>query len=62
MLGELAPDQAYDCVVGAVSHDDYAAFDGETLTALVKPGGLVVDLKGMWRDVALGADIKQMEF
>ena len=62
LLGELAPDQAYDCVVGAVSHDDYAAFDGETLTALVKPGGLVVDLKGMWRDVALGADIKQMEF
>ena len=62
LLGRLPKGQAYDCVVGAVSHDDYAAFDGEALAALVKPGGLVVDLKGMWRDVVLGADIGRMEF
>ncbi|MCH8237426.1 MAG: nucleotide sugar dehydrogenase [Proteobacteria bacterium] len=61
LLDKLPQDQAYDCVVGTVSHDEYSAFDAETLTALVKPGGLVVDLKGMWRDVVLGPDIKRME-
>ena len=34
---------------------------GETLTALVKPGGLIVDLKGMWRSLDLGPDVKRME-
>ncbi len=61
LLGQLPKGPVYDCVVGAVSHDEYAAFDGDALAALVKPGGLVVDLKGMWRDVELGADIKRME-
>jgi UDP-N-acetyl-D-galactosamine dehydrogenase len=61
VLDKLPSDQAYDCVVGIVSHDEYSAFDAETLTAMVKPGGLVVDLKGMWRDVVLGPDIKRME-
>ncbi len=61
VLDKLPRDRAYDCVVGTVSHDQYSAFDAETLTALVKPGGLVVDLKGMWRDVVLDPDIKRME-
>lgn len=61
LLAQLPKDQAYDCVVGAVSHDEYAAFDGDALAALVKPGGLIVDLKGMWRDVALGADLQRLE-
>ena len=61
LLSRLPEDQAYDCVVAAVSHDDYRALDGETLTALVKPGGLIVDLKGMWRSLDLGPDVKRME-
>lgn len=61
LLDQLDPSQAYDCVIGAVSHDDYTAFSGEDLTALTKPGGLVVDLKGMWRSLDLGPDIKRME-
>ncbi len=54
-------DGAYDCVIGAVAHDDYAAFSADALAALVSPGGLVVDLKGMWRSLDLGPDIKRME-
>ena len=61
LLDRFPEGPVYDCVVGAVSHGEYSAFDGDTLTALVKPGGLIVDLKGMWRDVVLGADIKRME-
>jgi UDP-N-acetyl-D-mannosaminuronate dehydrogenase len=52
---------AYDCVVGAVAHDDYAAFSNEALTAMVGSGGLVVDLKGMWRSLDLGPDVNRME-
>jgi len=57
----LAGSGAYDCVVGAVAHGDYAAFSSDALATMVCPGGLVADLKGMWRALALGPDIKRME-
>ncbi len=59
LLGDLADCRDYDCVIGAVPHDEYAAFDGDALGALVKSGGFVVDLKGIWRDVSL--DVERME-
>ena len=43
----------YDCVVGAVPHSAYASFAGESFTALLKPNGLIADVKGMWRGVAI---------
>ena len=61
LLDRLDGLDAYDCVVGAVAHDDYAAFSNEALTAMVGSGGLVVDLKGMWRSLDLGPDVKRME-
>ena len=45
--------EAYDGVIGAVSHAVYRALDGADLAGLVKSGGLVADIKGMWRDVTL---------
>jgi UDP-N-acetyl-D-galactosamine dehydrogenase len=56
LLDDLADCRDYDCVIGAVSHDEYAAFDGDILAAMVKPEGLIVDLKGMWRNVVLGVE------
>jgi len=44
---------AYDCLVGAVPHDAYRGFTPAHFAALVKPGGLVADIKGMWRSVEL---------
>jgi len=61
LLESLENTRAYDCVVGAVPHDDYIQFRPETLTSLVKPDGLIIDLKGMWRDVRLGPDVKRLE-
>ena len=61
LLENLENAGAYDCVVGAVSHDDYIQFKPETLVSLVKPDGLIIDLKGMWRDVGLGPDVKRRE-
>jgi UDP-N-acetyl-D-galactosamine dehydrogenase len=54
---DLAPldlaGKSYACVIGAVPHDQYCSLDAETLAALVAPGGLIADIKGMWRDLEL---------
>jgi len=34
---------------------------GNARTSLVKPGGMIVDLKGMWRHAHIGADVKRFE-
>jgi UDP-N-acetyl-D-galactosamine dehydrogenase len=44
-----------------VAHNDYAVFSADTLAAMVNPGGLIADLKGMWRSLDLSADIRRME-
>jgi len=61
LLPRLEKNRAYDCLVGAVPHAVYIAFSGNTLTSLVKPGGMIVDLKGMWRHAHIGADVRRFE-
>jgi UDP-N-acetyl-D-galactosamine dehydrogenase len=39
--------------VGAVPHDAYRTLSTPALTRLIRPGGLVADIKGMWRDLTL---------
>lgn len=39
----------YDCVVGAVPHDPYCAFTIESFQSLLKPKGLIADVKALWR-------------
>ena len=55
---ELAEElgDGYDCVVGAVPHD---AFNEYSLRALLKEGGLVADVKGMWRHRSLPASLRR---
>ncbi len=48
----------YDCVVGAVPHRPYTEFTPETFTALLRPGGLVADIKGIWRGTPLPDGLK----
>ena len=49
----------YICVLGAVAHDAFRAFTTESFAALLAPGGLVADIKGLWRDVAMPAGIRR---
>ena len=49
---------SYDCVVGAVPHSPYAGFTAETIATLLRPGGLLADIKGMWRKVAIPDSIR----
>ena len=48
----------YDCIVGAVPHSSYAGFTAESIATLVKPGGLVADIKGMWRGLDLADSLR----
>jgi UDP-N-acetyl-D-galactosamine dehydrogenase len=50
---DLAPDafdRAYDLVVVAVPHAAYGEIGEDRLTALVEPGGLLADLKNVYKD------------
>ena len=49
-LDEAGP---YACVLGAVAHTPYRTFTAATFASLLAPGGLVVDVKNMWRGTAL---------
>jgi UDP-N-acetyl-D-galactosamine dehydrogenase len=58
-LSELPHDQAFEAVLGAVPHRAYAKLDGRRLAGLLRPGGLLADLKGMWRDLQLPGDYRR---
>jgi UDP-N-acetyl-D-glucosamine/UDP-N-acetyl-D-galactosamine dehydrogenase len=51
LLPTLDGASGYQCVIGAVPHDAYREFTGETFSGLLEPGGLIADIKGMWRDM-----------
>lgn len=58
-LDPEAVTRSYDLVVAAVAHDSYAALSADQIAALVRPGGCVADLKGIWRKAALRPDIRR---
>ena len=53
LKGGLEELGGYACLVGAVAHDAYRAFTTATFSGLVQPGGLIADIKGMWRGTPL---------
>jgi UDP-N-acetyl-D-galactosamine dehydrogenase len=48
----------YDCVVGAVAHAPYLGFTAESFRELLKPDGLIADIKGIWRSLDLPAGVR----
>jgi UDP-N-acetyl-D-galactosamine dehydrogenase len=51
----------FDCVVGAVSHRPYVNFTAETFAALLRPDGLVADIKGMWQKITLPEGLRRWQ-
>ena len=49
----------YACVLGVVAHAPYRAFTTATFASLLAPGGLVADIKNMWRDTPLPAGLRR---
>lgn len=48
-LTVLPPDRPYDALVLAVAHREFAAWGAGEVSACVAPGGLIADIKGLWR-------------
>lgn len=61
LAGDLAKLAGFDALVGAVTHAPYAAFAAGDFTRLVRPGGLVADVKGMWRKMPLPESLKRWQ-
>jgi UDP-N-acetyl-D-galactosamine dehydrogenase len=61
LAGDLAKLSGFDAVVGAVMHAPYAALADSDFTRLVRAGGLVADVKGMWRNRALPKNLMRWE-
>lgn len=55
-MNEIPP---VDCIVGAVKHDVYCDYTSEVLAQHVAEDGLIVDLKGMWRDIEMPDGIRR---
>lgn len=55
LVTDLESAEPYDCIVGAVPHAEFKEFTTQYLGQMVKQGGIVVDLKGMWRDIEMPA-------
>ncbi len=45
-----APQGKYDVVIAAVNHDEYADYDEARFKVLLEPNGLLIDVKGTYRD------------
>jgi UDP-N-acetyl-D-galactosamine dehydrogenase len=59
---KLSPDALagqYDIVVAAVPHRSYKDLSDDAIKGLVAGDGLLADLKGIWRDRALPAQIER---
>lgn len=54
-----ALERGYDAVLLAVPHKEYKAMDTSAVSALVREGGLVADLKGIWRGRDLKAGVRR---
>ncbi len=61
LLSDLSDTDGYDAVVGAVKHREYDAFDATVLEKLITPGGLVADIKGIWRNLTLPDGIRRWQ-
>ena len=44
--------EPYDAIIGAVAHDPFRSIEPNILDSLVKPDGLLVDLKGIWPNLS----------
>ncbi|MGE0094028.1 MAG: nucleotide sugar dehydrogenase [Alphaproteobacteria bacterium] len=61
LLPKLDGAGPYGAIVGAVPHDEYRGFDAARFTSLLKAGGLVADIKGMWRSASLPSAVRRWQ-
>jgi len=58
-LDPAALERRYDLVLAAVAHQDYRAMSAQEIAGLLRPGGCVADLKGIWRRLDFGPGVER---
>jgi UDP-N-acetyl-D-galactosamine dehydrogenase len=53
LLRDLGAERGYDAVIGAVQHSPYLNLTSRDFERLLAPGGLLADIKGMWRQASV---------
>ncbi len=61
LLNRIVSKKTYDCVIGAVAHKQFLSLTAKDLQLILKPGGLLADLKGIWRKVKLSSSYTRWE-
>ena len=61
LLADIPDAGRYDCIVGAVGHDSYAGLDATRIAGLLKDGGLLADIAGMWRGLEFPAGLRRWQ-
>jgi UDP-N-acetyl-D-galactosamine dehydrogenase len=56
LMARLPAEGAWDAILASVPHRPYRALDAAALTRLLRPHGLLADLKGIWRHLELPPD------
>lgn len=51
----------YDAVIGAVKHREYEALNEASLEGLLLAGGLIADIKGIWRGIAFSDTLRRWQ-
>ncbi len=62
LLENLDHASGYEGLVGAVPHTSYLAFDASDIARILKAGGVLADLKGMWRGLKWTDQFTRWEF
>lgn len=57
LIPDMEANGPYDAAILCVAHDTYKAMDPQSLKKIVKEGGLIYDLQGIWRDRAFSDTI-----
>jgi UDP-N-acetyl-D-galactosamine dehydrogenase len=58
-LDDSALDRRYDIVFAAVAHSEYRQMGADQVRRLAAEGGFVADLKGIWRGLDLGPEMRR---
>lgn len=60
-LDAHAFDRRYDAVIAAVPHQRYRAMNPAEVAGLLKPNGLIADVKGMWRGISFPEGVRRWQ-
>ena len=61
LLASLDNSAGYDAVIGAVRHHEYDELGADSLAGLLAEGGLLADIKGMWRGTELPGSYRRWQ-